>query len=323
MIFSYPPSVLPLLAPFGALPYLVALPLWLALGTLAFFAAAMGRWPRREDWLLVLTIALSPVLWVNLNFGQLGLFLALLFVGALRLLPARPLLAGAMIGILTIKPQLGPLLAVTLLLTGAWRAIAAAVLAAIVLAALSIVLFGASPWNAWLTHTVTAQWELLEQTKSFFVTQMVTPFSAARALGASMHAALALQGVAAVLVLLATWRALASAAPWPLKAAIIACGACLLVPYALAYDLAIPLAAIVWCLDERAVRDSTLGLLAAGCLWAAPFGVTIMLQARGIPVAPFALTLCYVWLLSEALGWRFAATHAPKAAPVGIRRGTG
>jgi uncharacterized membrane protein YiaA len=307
MIFSYPPNILPLLAPAGSLPYLVALPIWLALGTAAFLAVSFGEWPRREDGWLLVAIALSPVLWVNLNFGQLGLFLAALFVGALRLLPARPLVAGAMIGLLTIKPQLGLLLPLALVAVGAWRAIAAATVSALALAALSVALYGMAPWLAWWNETAAHQVAIMNETQAFFATQMVTPFSALRSLGAPVDAALAFQGLVTALVVAATWLVLRGQAPWPLKATVVAFGAMLAVPYVLAYDLAIPLAALVWCLRERAIRTSGLGAAAVAFVWAVPFAITIVLQARGIPVAPLAVGLCYAWLVREALPARVAA----------------
>ena len=211
MIFSYPPNALPLFAPVGLFPYLVAFLLWLVLSTAAFFVVALGARPTRSDLWLVVALALSPILWVNLNFGQLGLFLALLFVGALRLLPTRPILAGIMIGLLTIKPQLGVLLPLTLVLVGAWRAFAAAALTALLLVGLSLVLYGVEPWQAWWGATAKLQWGFMTDTHSFFTTQKTTPFSALRLLGASVDAALAFQGLVAILVVGATWAVLKGA----------------------------------------------------------------------------------------------------------------
>ncbi len=311
MIFSYPPNALPLLAPVGLFPYLVAFALWLVFGTAAFFAAALGRRPTRADLGLVVALALSPILWVNLNFGQLGLFLALLFVGALRLLPTRPVLAGIMIGLFTIKPQLGVLLPLTLVLVGAWRAFAAATLTALLLVAVSLVLYGVEPWQAWWGETAKLQWGFMTDTHSFFTTQKTTPFSALRLLGASVDAALALQGLVAILVVVATWAVLKGAASWPLKATVVAFGSMLIAPYVLAYDLAIPLAALVWCLRDGGVRASGLAATAVVIVWAVPFALTINLQARGIPVAPLAVMLCYGWLVAQALGWRKVALARP------------
>lgn len=314
MLFSYPPSILPLLAPLGLLPYLVAYPLWLALGTAAFFAAALGRWPEREDLWLVVALAISPILWVNLVFGHLGLFLAALFVGALRLLPERPVAAGIMIGLITVKPQLGPLLPLVLVLTGAWRALAAATLTALLLAGFSIALYGVSPWQAWWSGSAQVHIAFLSDLRSFFVAQMTTPFIALRFLGASVEAALALQALVAALVVAATWAVLRSAASWPLKATLVAFGSVLISPYVLAYDLAIPLAALVWCLKDGGVRVSGLGQAAVAFVWAVPFAVAIMLQARGIPAAPLAVMLCYGWLLREALAPSRAAERPARAA---------
>jgi hypothetical protein len=262
----------------------------------------LGRWPQRAEAWLVVALALSPILWVNLTFGQLGLILALLFVGALRLLPERPLLAGILIGLLTIKPQLGILLPLVLVLTGSWRAIVAATVTALLLAALSVALYGLSPWQAWWTETAQAQVAFLSHTKSFFVTQMTSPFIALRLLGASVPIALAFQAVVAALVVAATWAVLRSAASWPLKATVVAFGAVLIPPYVLAYDLAIPLCALVWCLRAAAVRASGLGGVVVNVFWAIPFALIFNLQSRGIPLAPLAVMLCYAWLVREALG---------------------
>jgi len=312
MVFSYPPNALPLLAPIGLAPYLVALPLWLALGTAAFLAAALGRWPGREDLGLLVAIALSPILWVNLVFGQLGLFLALLFVGALRILPTRPGTAGVMIGLLTIKPQLGLLLPLTLILTGAWRAFATAAATAILLVLVSLALYGMEPWQVWWSETAQVQWAFVSEMNSFFVMQMTTPFIALRYLGVSVEVALAVQVLVALVIAAATWAVLKGPASWPLKAAIVAFGSVLMVPYVLAYDLAIPLAALLWCLRSGGVRPSGLAVPVVAIVWAVPFGVTLVLQNRGIPIAPFAVGLCFVWLLREALGAR--VPYAPQLA---------
>jgi alpha-1,2-mannosyltransferase len=301
MIFSYPPNALALLAPIGFFPYWIAFPLWLVLGTAAFFAACLWRRPTHADRWLVVALAISPVLWVNLNFGQLGLILAFLFVGALRLLPTKPVIAGVMIGLLTIKPQLGLLLPLVLVMAGAWRAFATASVTALALVALSLALYGAAPWEAWWSETAQVQLAFVSEMKSFFVTQMTTPFIALRFLGASVATALAVQGLVAALVVAATWGVLKGSAPWPLKATVVAFGSVLISPYVLAYDLAIPLAALVWCLSSGSLRPSGFAAAAVVFVWAIPFAIAIILQARGIAIAPLAVLLCYVWLLREAL----------------------
>ncbi len=232
-----------------------------------------------------------------------------------------------MMGLLTIKPQLGVLLPLVLILIGAWRAIIAATLTAALLVVLSVAIYGVEPWQAWWGETAKWQWSFTTDTQSFFTTQKTTAFSALRLLGASIDAAMAFQMVVAVLVVVATWAVLKGRSSWPLKATVVAFGSVLIAPYVLAYDLAIPLAALVWCLREGGVRAEGLAGPAVVFVWAVPFAITIMLQARGLPVAPLAVALCYAWLLHEAFGWKLRSSERPAAGPavpsasIGLGRG--
>jgi hypothetical protein len=301
MAFSYPPHALPLFAPFGALPYLVAYAVWCVLGAAGFAAVALGGRPVSDNKILLAAFALAPILWVNVIFGQMGLLLAALFVGALRALPRRPVLAGVLMGLLTIKPQLGLLLPIVLLTTGAWRAIAAAVATALGLAALSVAAFGLEAWRLYVAETMPLQWGFVTRMDGFYVNQMVTPYTAFWSFGIPLHAALLLQAAISVVIAATTFQTLRSDASWPLKSAVVAFGSMLMVPYALAYDLAIPLAALVWYLLAERPRETPLGLALAGALWALPFAMSITLQSNGIPLLPVVLLAAYAWLVVEAL----------------------
>jgi len=314
MNFSYPPQALLLFMGIGAHPYLLALALWSLAGAIAFVAVALGRAPKRQDGPLVWALALAPVLWVNIVFGQFGLLLAALFVGALRALPVRPILAGVLIGMLTIKPQLGLLLPLMLVLLNAWRAFAAAAVTAIALLALSVAVFDFEPWQIYMADTMPFQWRFVEVMNGFYRFQMVTPYTALWFLGLPVGAALVVQGVISLAVAVATGAAVRSEACWPLKATVVAFGSTLMVPYVLAYDLAIPLAALVWYLRESEVPAGPLGLGLVGAVWALPFGLAILLQTQGLPVLPVVLVACYVWLVKQALGWRWRGLDRPAAA---------
>ena len=270
---------------------------------MGFAAICLGRAPTREDASLVTAIALAPIVWVNVIFGQMGLLLALLFVGALRILPARPVLAGALMGVLTIKPQLGLLLPLVLLLSGAWRAIAAAAATALALAAASIVLFGMEPWRLYVAETMPLQWKFVTQMDGFYANQMITPYAALRSLGMPFQAALVAHATIAAFIAATTFTTLRSSASWPLKCAVVAFASVLMVPYVLAYDLAIPLATLVWHLVDNEPRPYP-GLALAGGLWALPYALTIMLQLNGIPLLPVVLVATFFWLAGDALGWR-------------------
>ena len=67
----------------------------------------------------LLFLAVAPGVAVCVFFGQNGFYTAALLIGGLMCLDRRPVLAGVLFGILTIKPQLGLLLPVILLLGAA------------------------------------------------------------------------------------------------------------------------------------------------------------------------------------------------------------
>jgi len=143
--FAYPPCFLLALVPFGLLSYPVAAFDWVLL-SFAAYCAAMRRWAPGMPWL-----ALSfPPLLVNVITGQAGLIIAALFIGGMKLLPRRPLLAGILLGLLVVKPQLGLVLPLALLAGREWRAIAGAAASSIGMVLLSILIFGWAPYQAWL-----------------------------------------------------------------------------------------------------------------------------------------------------------------------------
>ena len=152
--FSYPPTALPFLSWLGLFPYGVALALWSVLGAGLLIAAG---WPyTKRPWVLV-SLLLAPAVLVCLDDGQNGLITGAALVAALRLLDRRPIVAGILIGLLTVKPQLGLLLPIALLCAGRWKTIGSAAATAILFAALSVLLFGVEPWRLYLEKTIPYQ----------------------------------------------------------------------------------------------------------------------------------------------------------------------
>jgi hypothetical protein len=147
--YPYPPSFLLYILPLGALPLLPAYFIWMG-ATLALYLAAV--WPRGEGWLARALVPLAPAVACTLLFGQNGLLTAALLLGGLRLLPARPVLAGIAFGLLSFKPQFGVLLPVALVAAGQWRCIAAAAVTLAGLVAVSVAAFGWALWPEWLVY---------------------------------------------------------------------------------------------------------------------------------------------------------------------------
>src|SRR3982751_495875 len=137
--WSYPPSVFFLAAPFGQFGYLTALLLWSLLGVAIFFAVA-----RRHvaDNRLLITLLLSPAAVFCIISGQSSLITAAMLVTIFAWLDRGPIVAGILIGLLTLKPQLGILLPVILIASGRWRVFASASTTAVVLFAATTFLFG-------------------------------------------------------------------------------------------------------------------------------------------------------------------------------------
>ena len=102
-VYSYPPTGFPIASLFSLLPYPVALGAWLA-GTGALFLWAVRPYWPNNGWPLWLAL-LTPAALVNIWAGHFGFFFGALFLFAFRWLDARPVLAGAIIGLFAIKPH--------------------------------------------------------------------------------------------------------------------------------------------------------------------------------------------------------------------------
>src|SRR5207344_2235014 len=95
-------------------------------------------------------VLLAPVTILPLLQGQNGLLTSALIVGGMRLMRRRPILGGALLGLATIKPQLGMLIPLALIGSGLWRTLAAASVTAVLLVIASGLAFGWEIWPAWL-----------------------------------------------------------------------------------------------------------------------------------------------------------------------------
>jgi hypothetical protein len=89
--------------------------------------------------------------------------------------------------------------------------------------------------------------------------------------------------------------------PWSLQVVTIVFGASLLTPYMLAYDLAIPLAALLWYLVDQHPRLKNWELAVFTALWSLCFSVAITVQALGLPMLAVLMVLCFLMLLRQAL----------------------
>jgi Glycosyltransferase family 87 len=150
-----PPPLAWLVTPLTLLPYQVAYWLWstllVAALVLAWHLAAPGAGRARVIF-LVAAIGWLPIVY-GLQLGQPALLVAAGVAACYALLRrGRDVEAGAVLGVLVVKPQLALLVPVVLLVSGRWRAFASAVMVLAALTAVSLVALGPSGVTDYLSR---------------------------------------------------------------------------------------------------------------------------------------------------------------------------
>src|SRR5438105_13121286 len=143
--FVSPPPFAWLVLPLSLLGPAGAVYAWLGISlaslAAAWWLAAPGAWPSRLLWLLA-ALAWYPVLY-GLSLAQPALVIVLVAAAAWRLAEAgKPQLAGVVLGLSVIKPQLTLFLPIVLLFSGRWKTAVSWAVTAAVLALLSLSVIG-------------------------------------------------------------------------------------------------------------------------------------------------------------------------------------
>lgn len=236
--FAYPPSALLLFLPFGALPYVTALCIWILISLLAFGAAARAVVGVRATALALI----SPPLVLAAATGQTSLLVGAAATSGLFWLDRRPWLAGALLGAAAmIKPQALILLPVALIAGRYWRSLAAAAATALLMFLLTLLLWGPALWRDWL-HALQGFLPIVAGLG--LARDSIALASLAQIGGWPAPAGVALQLVAGIGGAVYAFRVFRQPEPWPRLMALLA-GSLFCAPYALVYDLAplMPLAA--------------------------------------------------------------------------------
>lgn len=289
--WMYPPTFILLVLPLAYLPYLVAWAGWLGITALPYLLTLRRILPDR----LGLPFALAaPPAFFNLMYGQTGFLTAGLIGSGLLLLRDRPLWAGVLIGLASVKPHFGLLIPFALLAGGHWRAFGAASASVLALIALSALMLGDDPWFAFI-GTSLAHAEAFS-IGAFALPAMVTPWSAARLAGMTVVQASALQALVGALMLAIVtwvwWRGRRHPGSHGLQAAVLCIATPLALPLAFLYDLAliVPGAAWLWVdMRHHGAGKEEYGVLAGGL--AALLGAKALAAATPIQIAPWILAL--------------------------------
>jgi hypothetical protein len=308
--WPYPPTMLLIAAPFGALPYLYAFLSWdsLTLATLLIVVYRIVPLPSAIPLVLA-----SPFTAWNFLAGQNGFLTGSLLGAALLCLERQPVLAGIFIGCLSYKPQFGILFPVALIAARQWRAIASAAVTVVALAGLSAAAFGIGTWEMlptglWAQKNVVL---LADGAAEANWGHIQTIYGLVRELHGGGVCAALLHGAAAFGVAVIVWRVWRSPASYDLKAAAVSAAALIATPYAFSYDmaaLAVPVAFLARDqLRNGLLRREQATLLALFGIAVAAFGAFWINQEKldfgMMPLGPIALiTVMFLIMRRAATG---------------------
>lgn len=290
--WHYPPTFQLVAAPLALFPYIPSY-LGFTAATLAAFLASITRLSNQRETLLWL-IAFPGTI-ICIMHGQNSMLTGALFAGAILCLERRPILAGVLIGLLAIKPQLGLLIPIALIAAGQWRTIGAAAVTTITFAAISTAILGLDLWVVFLENASFVRH--LMESESLQWAKMPSLFIALRMLSVSEGVAYAAHGIGALAVVVLTavvWR---RCGPSRLAGAVLVSGTLLILPYLFDYELVLLAIPLVILLSDMADRSAALwekALLPMVYIipqFVVPVGESIGLQI-GFPAIAATFLLC-------------------------------
>jgi len=297
--FFYPPPFLLICLPFGLLPYGLALVAWIGLTGVAFLATLREMLPR--GWPTLLAGVGFPAFMLNAMYGQNGAFSAALFAAAAVWLDRQPWLAGACLGALCYKPQLGLLIGPALIGARRWRALAGAASVGVLLCLASLPILGRDAWRGFFVDSALARATLEQGLVEYG--KMSSTFAGLRLLGARLPLAWTVQAAVALatvaMVVAVAWRRPGGRA----EMAVTATGTCLATPFLLGYDLTLLAVPLAWVAAE-ATRDGFLPwerLVLAGAYLMPLFSIVLALHL-GLPTAPLMIAALLVVVSRRVLG---------------------
>jgi glycosyl transferase family 87 len=252
--FISPPPLAWLVTPLVALPFNVALVVWtvllLAALVLAWhLLAPPGRLTRAAH--LALLLGLFPVAF-GLMVGQPGALVAAVVAASWWLMRhERPVLAGLVLSLIVIKPQLALLVPLCLLASGHAKTFGAWLAASVFIGLIALGMLGSegvARYLAVLADTQSPAWDI---TRRYAISG---PLGLGRLLNAT-------QVVVVAITLVVAWRHRHSGPQVPIAAGIV--GSLLFTPY-LAFQDFLMLVVVAWLLLRTPLRAPQVGLLVLG-----------------------------------------------------------
>jgi hypothetical protein len=247
--FFYPPTYLVLCTPLALISFFPSLIAFLCVSGAAFVVTIYRI--LRTPWALPAILAF-PVIALNVIPGQNAFLTAAVLGTGLTILDRRPSLAGAVLGLMVMKPHLAVAVPIALIISQRWTVLMCAGTSALGLLLLSYAIFGWDVWAAFLANAHSSR-DTLEQGLVGF-NKMQSAFSLVRSLGGGVMQAYIIQGiVAGGSVYALIWaRRQRVAAAMERTLTVLAC--LLITPFLLHYDVLILAVPLAWMLREWADR---------------------------------------------------------------------
>ncbi len=265
-----PPIFLFLLVPLSGLGFLGSYLVFQGLSAAAL-AWALAGIDSRRDRQMSLAVIISPAAAITAIQGQSAMLVAALLVGGLRLAPARPVLAGALLAVLTFKPQFWMYVPVALVGARHYRCLLAAFVGAGLLAVASALTFGIDHWIWWFGQAAGGLTDPGSKWVEYGRLWGNSVSTCAVLLGLPPPVPSLLQGLATLGSAVAVFVAYRSALPANRKLAAFLVATLLGAPHSGFYDTILAVvAAALWLGGTRLREDDMRPWIVALVLWLAP-----------------------------------------------------
>lgn len=293
--WSYPPHYMLIAAPLALVNYYVALFIFTVASIIIYWKYIISGFDqpsyRSALWY-------TPLLLLFAICGQLSALIAVIFVIVFHQMDKRPFIAGLLIAILTVKPQVGLLFPFFLIITGRWTVFLGAAVGTIAFIGLSILIHGAEPWITYIEIGAPAQSQVLLNLPEITAGLMPTAFVNFYNAGLSFTAATIIQVIIAVASFITMIYVCKKTNDKFLQYAIFLSCTFLLTPYLMMYDMLI----LVWVFMTMAARYKMSKLITVNyiCFMLLPI-IGIIFALLHIPGSFLALVGLALWVTTEAL----------------------
>jgi len=242
--WRYPPAFHLLITPLGLLPYSAA---WLLFNLISLTAFATALWRRAAPVPMGHSLIFcAPIVLITFTLGQASLLWAAAFIAALSAIERdRPVAAGLLIAMLSLKPQLGILIPFALAAGGYWRVILWSGIWVLIVHGAATLVVGMEYWVEFFDgiSRAAAGLESGETPRG----RMVSVYAFLRYLGLAHSLSLACQWLVSALLaagLFVLWRR--PKVGLDLKAAALCIAIPLATPYSFLYELTLSVPAVIF-----------------------------------------------------------------------------